>query len=268
MKLQTALWVIVAFVLLSSLVMWFSVNSSNKRAVVTLITSNDDYVVGALALAASLKRVSLDTLPDLVCLVSPAVEQSVRDRLRSAGFRVRVVESIANPSNANPRFADTYSKLNAWRLTEYATVLWLDADSIVLKPIDALFRVNAPFAAVADCCDFFNSGVMVLHPSQAVFEDMMSKRDKLASYDGGDQGFLNSYFGKNWKRLDYIFNAQLPDYVDLPSAWHLPDICVMHFEKYKPWRPIASYAGKEDVLRKVFDIWHDAGGGDASELLR
>ncbi|KAF3652102.1 Inositol phosphorylceramide glucuronosyltransferase 1 [Capsicum annuum] len=39
-----------------------------------------------------------------------------------------------------------------------------------------------------------NSGVMVVEPSEKVFNDMMSKVTTLPSYTGGDQGFLNSYY--------------------------------------------------------------------------
>jgi hypothetical protein len=47
----------------------------------------------------------------------------------------------------------------------------------------------------------FNSGVMVLRPSQAVFSDMMKQIHTVVAYDGGDQGFLIKYFEGNWLRL-------------------------------------------------------------------
>ncbi len=40
------------------------------------------------------------------------------------------------------------------------------------------------------------SGMMLLEPSQERFDDMLKKMHTLASYDDGDQGFLNAYFGQ------------------------------------------------------------------------
>merc|ERR1712232_1296960 len=39
----------------------------------------------------------------------------------------------------------------------------------------------------------FNSGVMVLSPSMAIFNDMLRSVPLLHSYNGGDQGFLNEF---------------------------------------------------------------------------
>jgi len=53
-------------------------------------------------------------------------------------------------------------------------------------------------AAVPDVAPpiFFNSGFMVLEPSLATFQDLQKKMHVLPSYDDGDQGFLNAYFGQ------------------------------------------------------------------------
>ena len=42
----------------------------------------------------------------------------------------------------------------------------------------------------------FHTGVLVLTPNELVLQDMLTKTTLLPSYDGGDQGFLNSYFGR------------------------------------------------------------------------
>lgn len=39
-------------------------------------------------------------------------------------------------------------------------------------------------------------GVLVIQPSRSVFEDMISRVSLLHSHDGGDTGFLNSYFSE------------------------------------------------------------------------
>eukprot|EP00960_Hanusia_phi_P025142 739133-Hanusia_phi.AAC.2 len=40
------------------------------------------------------------------------------------------------------------------------------------------------------------SGFMLLEPNMKTFKDMQKKMHELPSYDDGDQGFLNAYFGQ------------------------------------------------------------------------
>lgn len=78
-----------------------------------------------------------------------------------------------------------------------------------------MFELDTAFAAAPDVFppDKFNAGVLVLQPSAEVFQDMLSKTETLASYDGGDTGFLNAYFN-DWyqrpasSRLSFGYNAQ------------------------------------------------------------
>lgn len=59
-----------------------------------------------------------------------------------------------------------------------------------VRPRAQLFKLEVDFAAAPDVFppDKFNAGVMVLKPSLSVLKDMLSKVDKLPSYDGGDTG--------------------------------------------------------------------------------
>ena len=75
----------------------------------------------------------------------------------------------------------------------FVAVVYLDADTIVVKNIDDLFKCSK-FCANLKHSERLNSGVMVVEPSQALFNDMMRKVKTLSSYTGGDQGFLNSYY--------------------------------------------------------------------------
>lgn len=66
----------------------------------------------------------------------------------------------------------------------FSSVVYLDADTIVLKNIDDLFKCGK-FCANLKHSERMNSGVMVVEPSEAVFKDMMSKVNTLPSYTGG-----------------------------------------------------------------------------------
>jgi len=153
------------------------------------------------------------------------------------GFKVISIELISNPNkttinNEFSRWIDTYTKLNVWNLLNFKKIVFLDADVIVLKNIDELFYID-DFGAVYECCDKFNSGVMVLKPDFGIFNDMLNKIHKLHSYDGGDQGFLNTYFTDKWIQLSFKYNAI--DYMWPPFAWDMNSIKIVHFASNKPW---------------------------------
>lgn len=113
--------------------------------------------------------------------------------------------------------AASLTKLHLFRLTQYDTVIFLDADTLVCRPLTPLFdTVNPerPFAAAPDSGwpDAFNSGVMVVKPSLETFNDLVKMMNERGSWDGGDQGLLNDYF-PNWHRLSFTYNVT-------PSAYY------------------------------------------------
>lgn len=144
------------------------------------------------------------------------------------------------------------TKLHAWRLTQYEKVLFLDADTLVLQPLAHLFASAAAFAAAPDTGwpDIFNSGVMLLTPSNDHFEGMLRLAAENGSWDGADQGLINEYFGGEvgsggegrgggWSRLPFIYNTTaLGGYTYAPAfARYGSNVKVAHFiGADKPWR--------------------------------
>jgi glycogenin glucosyltransferase len=57
-------------------------------------------------------------------------------------------------------FIYTFTKLRIWQQTKFKKIVFFDADIVVLKNVDELFEYDE-LTAVEDCCDFFNSGMMV-----------------------------------------------------------------------------------------------------------
>lgn len=110
--------------------------------------------------------------------------------------------------------AESLTKLHIFRLTQYKKVIYLDADTLVLRSISHLFEVPEVFSAAPDIGwpDAFNSGVMVVTPSEKTFEDLIKMMGETGSFDGGDQGLLNEYF-TNWNRLSFTYNVT-------PSAYY------------------------------------------------
>ena len=93
---------------------------------------------------------------------------------------------------------------------------------------------------------------MVIRPNLTTFEDMIAKKDTLYTYDGGDQGFLNSYF-KEWRKLDIKYNAGKRIYSETPDHWARIDHHVIHFVGGKPW--LGGEPGYEELEQLWFDCY-------------
>lgn len=111
-----------------------------------------------------------------------------------------------------PELGVTLTKLHCWTLTRYSKCVFLDADTLVLCNIDELFE-RSEFSAAPDpgWPDCFNSGVFVFRPSLRTHRLLLQYAADHGSYDGADQGLLNSFFS-SWptadiqKHLPFVYN--------------------------------------------------------------
>ncbi|XP_010788637.1 glycogenin-1-like, partial [Notothenia coriiceps] len=114
----------------------------------------------------------------------------------------------------------------------------------VLSNIDELFNREelsaAPDPGWPDC---FNSGVFVFRPSLETYGKLLQHCTDHGSFDGGDQGVLNSFFN-DWstadisKHLPFIYNlSSIAIYTYLPAfKQYGGNAKVVHFlGKTKPW---------------------------------
>jgi len=217
------------------------------EAWVTLCT-NDSYCLGALTLAASLKRVN--TSRKLVCLVSKGVSSSMLPTLNKKFDEVVNVDELDSGDAANLKLLGrqelgiTFTKLRCWTLTQYSKCVFLDADTLVVQNSDELFDRDefsaAPDAGWPDC---FNSGVFVFQPSLDTYNGLLECAAKAGSFDGGDQGLLNTYFG-SWatkdisKHLPFVYNmVSSASYSYLPAYQRFGgQVRIVHFiGATKPW---------------------------------
>jgi len=115
---------------------------------------------------------------------------------------------------------------------------------LVLENIDELFD-REELSAVRDpgWPDCFNSGVFVFTPNEATFLSLVKFATTTGSYDGGDQGLLNSFFG-DWgfgnmsRHLPYTYNCcSVTFYSYLPALKQFASkVKVVHFiGADKPW---------------------------------
>ncbi|RKP34378.1 nucleotide-diphospho-sugar transferase, partial [Dimargaris cristalligena] len=218
-------------------------------AYVTLVTSND-YAQGAVVLAHSLRQSG--TSYPLVCLITPStLTPAATDILYTSFDRVVPVSPFDSGDHTNlkllgrPDLGVTWTKFELWRLTEYSKIVFLDADTLVLRNLDDLFATKGPFAAAPDIGwpDCFNSGVMVCTPDQRTWASLRSRAEQEGSFDGGDQGLLNDHFS-NWstagpeQRLAFADNfTASAGYSYAPAFQRFGDrVRVVHFIGHgKPW---------------------------------
>ncbi|XP_034000278.1 glycogenin-1a isoform X1 [Trematomus bernacchii] len=220
---------------------------SADQAFVTLATT-DNYAKGAMVLGQSLRN--HNTTKKLVALIGPHVAEPCRDVLGTIFDEVRVVDVLDSGDVAHlslmkrPDLGVTFTKLHCWTLTHYSKCVFMDADTMVLSNIDELFEREelsaAPDPGWPDC---FNSGVFVFTPSNETHEKLITFCSENGSFDGGDQGVLNSYFN-TWatkdisKHLPFIYNlSSISIYSYLPAfKQYGHDAKVVHFlGKVKPW---------------------------------
>ncbi|XP_061483024.1 glycogenin-2 isoform X2 [Rhineura floridana] len=219
----------------------------NDQAFVTLATS-DVYCHGALVLGQSLRNYS--TSRRLAVLITPQVSSAMRAALSTIFNAVVDVNEIDSNDSVHLALLErlelgvTFTKLHCWTLTQYSKCVFMDADTLVLCNIDELFDREelsaAPDSGWPDC---FNSGVFVFQPSLKTFNLLLQFANEHGSFDGGDQGLLNSFFS-NWattdinKHLPFIYNlSSSVVYTYAPAFQHFgKDAKVVHFlGPAKPW---------------------------------
>lgn len=238
--------------------------SFQPEAYVTLVAT-DNYVQGAIVLGYSIRNLGTSKL--LVCMVTPELSVDSVTHLSKVFDQVLFIEKLDTLDLDNlrllgrPELGLTVSKIHIWSLTWLDTVLFLDADTLVLKPLDHLFEEyrDIPFAACPDpgWPDCFNSGVFLCKPSSKVYEDLIQLLAVQGSFDGGDQGLLNAYFD-DWsasseKRMPFIYNVTPNEVYSYAPAYkkHSKDIAVMHFiGKDKPWHQAVQKETSVDQVTK------------------
>ena len=194
------------------------------------------------------------------------------------------------------RFAEVWTKLAAWRLNEFERVVFLDADMLVTKNMDELFSLSLPAGGIAAChacrcnpnriasypeswnpkncfysyCtdelhtreagvadDYFNAGLLVLTPDEAVYKHMMSELARvtdLSIYPFAEQDFLNRYYQERWRSLPYIYNALKTLSLQHPSLWNIDAVKNIHYIIDKPWeKPLDS----KDSHYEINKLWWD-----------
>lgn len=247
-------------------------------AYITLLTS-ESYVPGALVLAQVLKKKFHTKHKVAILLDSRGISPKSLELIKDAYDDIIPIDdktislSLADVVQKLGRqeLSITFSKILLWNQTKYDKLVYLDSDTLPLKPLDSLFEHDvAPHQVAASpdigWPDIFNSGLLVLAPDAGIHKELVEfsgKKD--ASFDGADQGLLNEYFhltpkSSNWKRLPFVYNVTPSEnYQYLPAVTRFfKDINLLHFiGGSKPWHAKISPDSTLSSDAKFRQLWWD-----------
>ncbi len=245
-----------------------------RAAFATLVT-NDDFGLGALALARSLKRTGtkapllvlasggaggVEALAAEGCRIVEVASLPLSEAFKGRHERERLHEQVPFTKGCKPGFhdpLDNFLKLRLWELEEFERIVFLDADTVVLKPIDRLLAYPEFSAApnlYAELADMhrLNSGVFIAAPSRRSFDAMLQALDASdAFWQRTDQTFLEAWF-PDWHGLPYTYNTLQYVYLNLPALWRWEAIRILHYQYEKPWD---ANHGKREQLAPLIEVW-------------
>lgn len=249
---------------------------ANQHAYVTLIT-NEDYARAALALVRSIRHSGSQA--DIVVLHTAAVSDGSLEPLCKLEAKLKAVSHLPTSDEFNHRHAkknihsnspflkgekpafhtplDNFIKLRLWELEDYKSVVFLDADTIVIRNIDKLFgypEFSAAPNVYETLADFhrLNSGVFVAKPSKKTFNTMLEALDQPDAYwRRTDQSFLEHFFS-DWHGLPIFYNMLQYVWFNLPELWEWKSVHIVHYQYEKPWQ---ENHPKSAELRVLIDLW-------------
>ncbi|KAL3767652.1 hypothetical protein ACHAW5_006890 [Stephanodiscus triporus] len=168
------------------------------RAIATFLSSAD-YLPGCQTLLYSVRRHMAPTPddhypPEIIVLLSSKVPSAASNIFCDRIIRVEHIPIAKGKNEKNDLNIQAWdenrgwTKLRLFELEGYDTILYIDADCLVLKDVSHLLRIDDPItssmetekrvgllAAAPDMFtpNKFNTGVMLLRPSASVFNEMM-----------------------------------------------------------------------------------------------
>lgn len=262
-----------------------NIDTVSKRAYVSFLAGNGDYVKGVVGLAKGLRKAK--SAYPLVVAVLDDVPEEHRQMLRSQGCIVRQIESIYPPKSqtefAMAYYVINYSKLRIWGFEEYEKMVYLDGDIQVFENIDHLFDLpDGYFYAVMDCfCEkvwsfspqykigycqqcpervpwpaemgqppalYFNAGMFVFEPSLVTYSNLMEVLEATPPTAFAEQDFLNMFFKDVFKPISNAYNLVMAMLWRHPENVDVNKVKVAHYcaAGSKPWR----YTGEEENMKR------------------
>ena len=205
-----------------------------KPRIAYVTIGTPDYDWGVRVLLRSLRRTT--SVPIFVLMTSPwEIRTEVPD---TYAVEVPILARI-DDHRERKEFGSTYSKLWVFGLSGFDRIIFLDADMLVLKSLDTLFD-ERDFLVCRDSVeransDRFNSGLFAFTPSEDLVAKIREQAAEAYSYDGGDQGLLNTIFRGDVRYMNSEVNT-LKHYMFFSNSDLSKDnVRAIHYIVKKPW---------------------------------
>ena len=213
------------------------------NAYITYVCS-DNFIPGVVALYNSV-RLS-DCNHDFIVLVTDDVSEESKDKLKQNDLKIVDADKIYYNGKNKDKILDRYgkvdqswkmfTKINIWKQTEYSKLIYLDADTLVLKNIDELFEIDELGAVLGGSVMLnysgIEAGVLVTEPNIKTYNNIIDALES-DSYDikMSDQSFLNDYFSKHGiiNSIPETFNRMWKKNRNPGGSF------IFHFNGSKPW---------------------------------
>ena len=275
-----------------------SQNTGLKLAYATLLTSSDaeydEYLLSARILNYQLlhsRQTGTSSFIPFLILVTPDVPEWKRSNLTDEGALIVEVDKL-DTKRMTPlfdRWRDVMVKLRLFQLTEYDRILFLDADTFLLKSLDGVFwdsavkprntksvaKVMSDEAGLPDSylfatlpevqnkihsyppvrISYFNAGFFLFSPSKKLFNYYISLLELERRFDSTypEQNLLNYAHRENgnmpWLRMSHHWNINLPNSNDVEKG-----VASVHS---KLWAGGNVLEPTEPVLRKRWQLVRD-----------
>ncbi|KAL7746064.1 N-acetylglucosaminyltransferase [Sorochytrium milnesiophthora] len=224
-----------------------------------------EYLCAALVNAHQLRTLYLTTPDtDIVLLHTPDLFFAPIHHQRVRELNVTLREVARMPSHYGT-YRDVLVKLRVWQMTDYTRVIFLDADMLVLRSLDHLFKLRQVELALPRAYWFDNrvltSLLMVVKPNEETFRRLSEKYipDGKPLPDMYDMDIINAEFGETALELDPIYGLldsvwaeNYTRFGDLESLL-LERAYLAHFSaRGKPWR----YGRTVQDLKRVVPTAH------------
>ena len=256
-----------------------SITARTSLAVVSMLSMEGApsdtpmYIESAIQLAMGINRLNqIDLILMVVDTKKRLSPLAARTLARRSGWNICRVPAIDGPASNHHitnRFLDAkmYSKLHVWSFVEYELALFLDLDTMVIRPLEPVFGKlsqlsPAPIAMGYDkfphnasSTTGFNAGVMLVRPNATLFRELTASISTLEHDPSmAEQNYLNAFFRGRVRPLPFAFNAMVSVKHDLPHFWnsHWQSMVILHYT-CKPW----NYANciRDDIVDLCL-LWH------------
>ncbi len=245
------------------------VQGSSARFAYAFYATNNIYAVAVMVAARALMRLEGRNDVDFVVLYH-GVDCFILRRLREMEVFTKQVRPV--PFAKEGYFEDSLTKLRVLQLTQYETVVFMDADSLPLKRMDELFVKQWRVSIAAPSAYWFpgsavSTAMFAFRPSADLWERVSRHFASARARELFDMDIINLEFAGEMELLSEGYFCLNSEYCDQnqPTYFGDPDVSydqvrVVHFSDLgKPWfhRPHVVRDMRPNAHPQFYLAWED-----------